>query len=98
MNLLLRALANAQLRGITISCTIAKKPPGEVKESFARNKILLNVDVATRHAGLAVFDRRIIWYGSIPLLAFPQEEDCSIRFISAETAHELLEQNSTQSG
>lgn len=40
-------------------------------------------------SGLAVFDDQIVWYGSLSLLTFPQADDCSLRFKSAEIAHEI---------
>lgn len=92
VNLLLKTLASAKARGVTISCTVAKEVPESTREAFARNGILLTIDTATKRAGLAVFDKQTVWYGTLPLLAFPQQGDCSIRFTSAEAAHELLEQ------
>ena len=40
----------------------------------------------------AVIDEETVWYGAIPLLAFPKKEDCSIRFKSSEVAAELLDE------
>lgn len=37
-----------------------------------------------------MIDEETVWYGAIPLLAFPKKEDCSIRFKSSEVAAELL--------
>lgn len=37
----------------------------------------------------SVIDEETVWYGAIPLLAFPKKEDCSIRFKSSEVAAEL---------
>lgn len=45
---------------------------------------------ANAPSGLAIFDETIVWYGSLPLLAFPRPEDCSLRFESPEIAHEIL--------
>ncbi len=45
---------------------------------------------ASAPSGLAVFDEKIVWYGNLPLLAFPKHEDCSLRFESAEVAHEIM--------
>ena len=35
---------------------------------------------------LAVFDAKILWYGSINFLGYSEEEDCSIRICNAEIA------------
>lgn len=42
-------------------------------------------------SGIAIFDSFIIWYGAIPLLAFPKPDDCSLRAHSAEVAADLEE-------
>ena len=42
-------------------------------------------------SGYAIFDQRTIWYGSLPLLAFPKPGDCSLRLISPEAAHQMTE-------
>ena len=38
---------------------------------------------------LAIIDDALIWYGSLPLLAFPKTDDCSLRLRDAELAAEL---------
>ena len=40
----------------------------------------------------AIIDEEIICYGTIPLLAFPKKEDCSIRFKNSEVAAELIDE------
>ena len=35
---------------------------------------------------LAVFDEKILWYGSINFLGYSEAEDCSIRICNAEIA------------
>lgn len=35
---------------------------------------------------LAVFDEKILWYGSIDFLGYSEAEDCSIRICNAEVA------------
>ena len=35
---------------------------------------------------LAVFDEKILWYGSISFLGYSEAEDCSIRICNAEIA------------
>lgn len=42
-----------------------------------------------RPVSYLVIDRELVWFGSIPPLAFPQKDDCSVRFRNAEVAHEL---------
>ena len=69
---------------------VANEPPDAVRESFARAGVPLAVDASARQGGLAVFDGRVVWYGTLPLLAFPRGDDCSIRFASAQAAHDLL--------
>lgn len=39
--------------------------------------------------GIAVFDGRIAWYGTLPLLAFAKADDCSLRVESAEVTGDL---------
>lgn len=41
--------------------------------------------------GIAVFDDKIAWYGTLPLLAFAKSDDCSIRVDGAEVASDLKE-------
>ncbi|WP_302397706.1 TOTE conflict system archaeo-eukaryotic primase domain-containing protein [Eggerthella sinensis] len=44
-----------------------------------------------RASALAIIDERIVWYGAIPLLAFPKSDDCTLRFESCEVAYDLLQ-------
>ena len=90
VDLLTDALADAVARGLEVSCVVANEPPDAVRESFARAGVPLSVDASARQGGLAVFDGRVVWYGTLPLLAFPRGDDCSIRFASAQAAHDLL--------
>lgn len=39
--------------------------------------------------GIAVFDSKIAWYGTLPLLAFAKDDDCSLRAESVEVACDL---------
>lgn len=84
-------LNDAMRRGVEVTCVVAKRVTDEVRASFAKTGVALTEDESATCPGLAVLDRRRIWYGTIPLLAFPQADDCSIRFESAEAAHDLLE-------
>ena len=55
----------------------------------------MGIDYSVKTEGrlcAAVIDEETVWYGTIPLLAFPKKEDCSIRFKSSEVAAELLEE------
>ena len=83
------ALTNAAARGIAIEISIASTPRDDVKAIFAE----MNVDYSIEAEGrlcASVIDEETVWYGTIPLLAFPKKEDCSIRFKSSEVAAELL--------
>ena len=55
----------------------------------------MNVEYAIRAEGrlcAVIIDEETVWYGTIPLLAFPKNEDCSIRFKNSEIAAELLDE------
>ena len=83
------ALTDATARGIALKISIASVPHDDVKAIFAE----INVDYSIEAEGrlcASVIDEETIWYGTIPLLAFPKKEDCSIRFKSSEVAAELL--------
>lgn len=83
------ALTDAATRGIALEISIASAPHNDVKAIFAE----MNVDYSIEAEGrlcASVIDEETVWYGAIPLLAFPKKEDCSIRFKSSEVAAELL--------
>lgn len=83
------ALTSAIVRGIALEISIASTPRDDVKAIFAE----MNVDYSIKAEGrlcASVIDEETVWYGAIPLLAFPKKEDCSIRFKSSEVAAELL--------
>lgn len=83
------ALTNATARGISLEISIASTPRDDVKAIFAE----MNVGYLIKAEGrlcASVIDEQTVWYGAIPLLAFPKKEDCSIRFKSSEVAAELL--------
>ena len=42
--------------------------------------------------GIAVFDEAVAWFGTLPLLAYARQDDCSLRVASCEVAADLLEQ------
>ncbi len=39
--------------------------------------------------GIAIFDGKVAWYGTLPLLAFAKADDCSLRVEGAEIAADL---------
>lgn len=86
--LLQNPLSEAHSRGVRISCTIAKEPPQEAVDALMKAGVAIKVDNAAQ-TGLAIFDGETIWYGTLPLLAFPKTDDCSIHLKSPEAAHDL---------
>lgn len=83
------ALTSATARGIALEVSISSTPRDDVKAIFAE----MNVDYSIKAEGrlcASVIDEETVWYGAIPLLAFPKKDDCSIRFKSSEVAAELL--------
>ena len=85
------AIKSATARGIALEFFIASTPREDAKETLAK----MNVEHAIRAEGrlcAAIIDEEIVWYGTIPLLAFPKNEDCSIRFKNSEIAAELLDE------
>lgn len=89
--MLIEPLTDAVQRGVDVACAVTKAPADEVRARFAAARIPLTTEKAAEHPGLAVFDKKIVWYGTVPLLAFPKADDCSLRLESAEAAHELLD-------
>lgn len=85
------SLTSSMARGISIEIIIASYPHDDVKAAFAEMDIDYSVKTEGRLCA-AVIDEETVWYGTIPLLAFPKKEDCSIRFKSSEVAVELLDE------
>ncbi len=85
------SLSDAKLRGVDVTCVLAKQASDEARAAFAKTGLSLVEGESLACPGLAVFDRKLVWYGTIPLLAFAKKDDCSIRFEGAEAAHDLLE-------
>ena len=84
-------IRGAIARGIALEICVASTPREDAKETLAE----MNVEYAIRAEGrlcAAVIDKETVWYGTIPLLAFPKNEDCSIRFKNGEIAAELLDE------
>ena len=91
------ALTSATARGIALEVSIASTPRDDVKAIFAE----MNVDYSIKAEGrlcASVIDEKIVWYGTVPLLAFPKKEDCSIRFKNSEVAAELLSEIQRRDG
>ena len=85
------AIRGAIARGITLEIYVVSTPREDAKETLAE----MNVEYAVRAEGrlcAAIIDEETVWYGTIPLLAFPKKEDCSIRFKNSEIAAELLDE------
>ncbi len=85
------ALTGTAVRGIALEIIVASTPRDDAKAVFAEMGIDYSVKTEGRLCA-AVIDEETVWYGTIPLLAFPKKEDCSIRFKSNEVAAELLEE------
>ncbi len=85
------AIRGAIVRGIVLEIYLASTPREDAKEALDE----MNIEYAIRAEGrlcAAIIDEETVWYGTIPLLAFPQKEDCSIRFKNSEIAAELLDE------
>ena len=85
------SLTSSMTRGIRIEIIVASTPRDDAKAVFAEMGIGYSVKTEGRLCA-AVIDEETVWYGTIPLLAFPKNEDCSIRFKSSEVAAELLDE------
>ena len=92
---LLPDLAGTIARGIEIKI-ILRKPKSEKSQALQSgvSSALSNAGckVAVCDApltGIAVFDGRVAWYGTLPLLAFAKTDDCCLRVESAEVAADL---------
>lgn len=85
------SLTSSMTRGIDIEIIIASNPRDDAKAVFAEMGIDYSVKTEGRLCA-TVIDEETVWYGTIPLLAFPKKEDCSIRFKSSEVAAELLDE------
>ena len=70
---------------------LEKVPSDDAVDQLAKEGVDIKLSNGAKgHSNIAIFDESLIWYGSIPLLAFPKKDDCAIRFQSIETAHDLL--------
>ena len=92
---LLPDIAGATARGIETR-VVLRKPRSE--KSFALQSDIASVladagceiEIADEPlTGIAIFDGKIAWYGTLPLLAYAKADDCSLRIESAEVASDL---------
>lgn len=89
-------LESATQRGISVTIVVSKPTKTDYVRPFeeevaALREIGCTVTVCNeRSSALAIIDEHIVWYGTIPLLAFPKTDDCSLRFESSEVAYDLL--------
>ena len=95
MESLMPNLIGAIARGVEIK-VILRKPKSA--KSLAQHSDIVTAltstgcKISTRDApltGIAVFDGKIAWYGTLPFLAFAKADDCSLRLESAEVASDL---------
>lgn len=96
VELLTPAITDAITRGVKVRFML-RKPKGEksitlqariVEELVGRGCQVNICDMLL--AGVAVFDGKSSWYGTLPLLASPKSDDCSLRIEGAEVAADLL--------
>lgn len=95
MESLLPDFAGAIARGIEVK-VILRKPKSEkslaLQSGVSSALSIASCEIAvcdTPLTGIAVFDGRIAWYGTLPLLAFAKADDCCLRVESAEVAADL---------
>ena len=96
---LLPALRDACERGLKVTCAVRKRQENERSGSrdTAADTLLGEAGIETTWfedgpTRLAIIDDALIWYGSLPLLAFPKSDDCSLRLHDAELAAELKDE------
>ena len=92
---LLPDIAGAVARGVSVR-VILKEPKGEKSRVLqsgiaeALSNAGCKVEVCDSPlSGIAVFDDKTAWYGTLPLLAFAKGDDCSLRVDGAEVASDL---------
>lgn len=91
-------IQNAIARGVECN-VVLKRPKSNVSISLQDSLIAklsalgCNVRVAEPPlTGIAVFDERICWYGTLPLLAFAKDDDCSLRVDNMEISTDLKQE------
>lgn len=95
---LLPAFRDARERGVELNIALQKSSgidrPDPKDAAIVVMLAQAGAQVARPEEGptrLAIIDDVLIWYGSLPLLAFPKSDDCSLRLRDAELAAELKE-------
>ena len=93
---LMSDIASSVSRGIEVR-VIIKKPKSDkslaLQSGIASTLSTVGCKVSVCDApltGIAVFDDKVAWYGTLPLLAFAKNDDCSLRVESAEVAADLV--------
>lgn len=88
-------IAGAIARGIEVRITL-RKPKSEkslaLQSCIVETLSKVGCKVVVSNApltGIAIFDGKITWYGTLPLLAFAKADDCSLRVEGAEVAADL---------
>ncbi len=95
--MLLPTLRSASARGLSVKVLVDEPVSGGAKERLDAVAQKLGdagceVEIARlASTGVAVIDARIAWYGTMPLLALPKEDDCCLRIVSAEVASDVAE-------
>ena len=94
---MLPEISKTLARGVKIK-VILRSPKGEESRKLQMGIAKTLEDTGccvetseTPLTGIAVFDGAVSWYGTLPLLAFPKTEDCSLRVDSAEVGSDLEE-------
>lgn len=98
LSLLKPAITAARQRDIPITILV-KQPQSPTSQMYLDQTIKelrgAGCEVHTLdmiRSGIAVIDEEKIWYGTLPLLAFPTDEDGSLRFVDPEIAYELKQE------
>ena len=93
--LLIPHFVDAVARGVEIRMAI-RRPAGNKPMASQSNAVRAlmgagcKVDVRDAPlTGFAIFDGKTTWYGTLPLLAFARDDDCSLRIESDEVAADL---------
>ena len=95
--ILLPALRSAVARGLAVKVLVDEPASSGARERLDAIAQKLEdagcvVEIARLvSTGIAVIDARIAWYGTLPLLALPKEDDCSLRIVNAEVASDVAE-------
>lgn len=91
------ALVDALERGVSVRVVVkgAKSPSvHEQRVKCVERLLQVGCEASIDEApvtGVAVIDDAVVWHGTIPLLAFPRSDDCSLRIESPEIAFEVSE-------